>query len=118
MICNSELRSFQSHLQEFERRGVRVAAISVDSPEESQRLARGQGYTFPLLSDANAAAIRAYGILHAGGGEDGKDIARPAEFLLDRAGVIRWENLTENLLVRLRPQMVLAAVDGMGLKGR
>ena len=118
MVCNSELRSFQQNLAEFERRGTRVVAISVDSPEESLRLARGQGYTFPLLSDAKAVAIRGYGILHAGAGEDGKDIARPAEFLVDREGVIRWENLTENLLARLRPEMVLRELDGMGVKGR
>ena len=111
MLCNSELRSFQQHLAEFERRGVRVVAISVDAPDESLPLAKSQGYTFPLLSDVNAAAIRAYRVLHAGGGENGKDIARPAEFLVDKNGTVQWENLTENLLARLEPQTVLAVFD-------
>ena len=96
------------------KRNTQIVAISVDSPEESRTLARSQGYTFPLLSDPHADAIRAYGIFHAKGGEGGRDIARPAEFLLDRSGTIRWENLTENLLARLRPKTVLAAIDGMG----
>jgi len=91
-------------------------AISVDSPEESRKLSKSQGYTFPILSDPQAAAIRAYGILHAHGGEGGRDIARPAEFLIDGAGTIRWENLTENLLARLEPQEALKAVDAMGAK--
>jgi hypothetical protein len=46
-------------------------------------------------------------VLHSGAGENGKDIARPAEFLVDSSGVIRWVNLTEDLRVRARPQMVL-----------
>ena len=86
-------------------------AISVDSPEESRKLARSEGYTFPILSDPRAVTIRDYGVLHPRGGEDGRDIARPAEFLVDAAGNIRWENLTENLLTRLRPESVLDAVE-------
>ena len=31
------------------------------------------------------------------------DIARPAEFLLDSNGIVRWVNLTENIAVRARP---------------
>jgi peroxiredoxin len=105
------LRSFERNLREFESRGVQIAAISVDSPRESSDLARSQGYTFPLLCDPDMAAIRAYGVLHQHGGEHGQDIARPAEFLVDRSGTIRWVNLTENVLARLRPQTVLGALD-------
>jgi len=35
-----------------------VAAISVDSPEESSKLRASQGYTFTFLSDPKAEAIR------------------------------------------------------------
>lgn len=93
-------------------------AISVDSPEESRKLCRSRGYTFPFLSDPQAATIRAYGVLHPHGGEEGRDIARPAEFLLDQTGTIRWENLTENLLARLRPETVLHVLDGMPAPAR
>jgi len=34
-------------------------------------------------------------------------VARPAEFLLDRTGTVRWRNLTEDYRVRARPQQVL-----------
>jgi peroxiredoxin len=69
------------------------------------------GWTYTFLSDADAAVIRRYGILHKGAGEDGKDIARPAELLIDPAGTVRWINLTEDLRVRARPEEVLAAFD-------
>jgi peroxiredoxin len=92
---------------------VEVVAISVDSAEESRKLCQSRGYTFPFLSDPNAATIRAYGVLHPHGGESGSDIARPAEFLVDSAGTIQWENLTESVLTRLRPETVLHVLDGM-----
>ena len=38
--------------------GVRPVAISIDSPEESRKLAQEQGYTFTILSDPNAEVIR------------------------------------------------------------
>ena len=51
--------------------------------------------------------IRHYDLLHRGAGVSGKDIARPAEFLVDSSGVVRWRNLTEDLRVRAIPEDVL-----------
>lgn len=65
------------------------------------------GYTFPFLSDEKAEVIRRYDLLHAGAGEGGTDIARPAEFLVDKTGTVRWINLTENYFRRARPEDVL-----------
>jgi peroxiredoxin len=50
-------------------------------------------------------------VLHPKGGEDGRDIARPAEFLVDASGTIRWVNLTDDIRVRARPEAVLQAID-------
>ena len=65
------------------------------------------GYTFPFLSDQNTEAIRRYDLVHKGAGISGGDIARPAEFLIDSSGTVRWVNLTENYWVRARPEQVL-----------
>lgn len=86
-------------------------AISVDSPEVSRNLMQQAGYTFPFLSDQKAEVIRRYDLLHAGAGENGADIARPAEFLVDKTGTVRWINLTENYFVRARPEDVLDKVN-------
>ena len=69
------------------------------------------GYTFTFLSDADAAVIKRYDILHRGAGPKGEDIARPAEFYVDGSGTVRWVNLTENIAVRARPEQALAAID-------
>ena len=93
----------------FNETGIRPVAISVDTPEESRDLSAKAGYTFPLLSDPKAEVIRRYDLVHAGAGINGHDVARPAEFLLDSSGTVRWINLTENYWVRARPEQILEA---------
>jgi peroxiredoxin len=89
--------------------GIRPVAISVDSPEESRDLTQKAGYTFTFLSDPNVEAIRRYDVVHPGAGEHGQDIARPAEFLIDANGIVRWVNLTENYWIRATPEQILNA---------
>lgn len=93
---------------------MRIAAISVDSPETNRRLARSQGYTFPLLSDPASETIRRYDLAHEKAGPGGTDIARPAEFLIDAHGTVRWMSLPSSVLARTRPEQVLKAIDDSG----
>jgi len=94
-------------LASFNQAGIRPVAISVDKPEVSRDLMQKAGYTFTFLADPNAEVIRRYDLVHAGAGESGHDIARPAEFLVDTTGTVRWLNLTENYWVRARPGDIL-----------
>ena len=105
------MRSFQSQLSEFDRRGIRVVAISVDSPDANHDHRQKLGVTFPLLSDEKREVLRRYDLLHEKGGPDGTDISRPAELLLDPTGTVRWANFTESVTVRARPGQVLEAFD-------
>jgi len=88
---------------------VRPVAISVDPPDVSRNLSTQQGYTFTILSDPDTRAIRAYDLLHPAGRGEGHDIARPAEFLIDKAGVVRWRNLTGDIRVRARQEELVEA---------
>jgi peroxiredoxin len=108
------LRSFQQRLPELESHGIRVVAISVDTPDINRRQRQKLGYTCTFLSDPKAEVIRRYDVLHRGAGPKGTDIARPAEFLIDSTGRIRWVNLTENIAVRARPEQVLEAFEQSG----
>jgi len=98
-------------LDKFKAAGIRPVAISVDTPEVSRNLAQQAGYTFTFLSDPHTEAIRRYDLVHAGAGENGHDIARPAEFLIDSSGTVRWINLTENYWIRARPEQVLEVAN-------
>jgi peroxiredoxin Q/BCP len=101
--CNSEYRGIQQHLGDFTAMGIRPVVISIDPPDVSRTLTREAGYTFTFLSDPSLAVIRRYDV--ANGAE-----ARPAEFLLDSTGIVRWRNLTASVFVRARPEDMLDAV--------
>ncbi len=94
---------------------MQVVAISVDPPGITRDHRRKQGYTYTFLSDERLEAVLHSDLLHQHGGPEG-DIARPAEFLIDSTGTIRWANLTEDYRVRARPEQVLALLDQFGRK--
>jgi peroxiredoxin len=98
-------------LPDFQAAGVLPIAISVDSPQTSANLRRDAGYSFTFLSDPTTDVIRRYRLLHPGGGPDKHDIARPAEFLVDPHGIVRWVNFTEDIRVRARAGEMLTAAQ-------
>jgi len=101
-------------LTEINAAGAEVIAVSVDTIEESARLASGLGLEFPLLSDVERKAITAWGLVHEGGKPGGGAIARPAIFLVEPDGTISWRSVTENYRVRVRPEHVLEALGNTG----
>ena len=96
---------------------MRLVAISVDLPEISREQCRKRGYTFTFLSDISSDALRLYDLVHEKAGPGGTDISRPAEFLIDSQGTVRWANLTDSIAVRARPEQVLRVVDDLNLGG-
>lgn len=111
------MRSFQERLPEFEARGIRPVAVSVDPPETTRAHLSKMGWTYTFLSDPKAEVIRRYDHLHPGGGQAG-DIARPAELLIDPTGTVRWRDLTESYWVRARPETVLEVFDELAARAR
>jgi len=107
------LWSIQKNLNQFNAVGIRSVAISVDSPEESRELCQKAGYTFTFLSDPDLEAIGRYDLVHKGQGIKGHDISRPAEFLIDSTGTVRWRMLTENIWVRARPEQILEVAKAL-----
>jgi len=105
-------------LSEFGKRGIRVVAVSVDPVEVSRMFGEKAGLTFPLLSDPEEKVIRPYDVLHIRGGPKGVNIARPAEFLIDPTGVVRWVNLTDDIRMRARGDEVLREADRLGFGAR
>lgn len=94
-------------MDEIRNAGADVLAVSVDSVEDSARLAEGLGLEFSLLSDAQRAAIADWQVVHEGGRPGGGSIARPAAFLIEPDGTISWRHLPDDWRVRLRPEQVL-----------
>ena len=84
--------------------------ISVDTPEQTrQHMLQEAGYSFTFLSDPKLETIRRYDLVHAEEIASGKDISRPAEFLIDTSGTVRWRMVTENFFKIAQPEQVLDA---------
>ena len=81
-------------------------AISVDDPDVSASFADEIGLRFPLLSDADLSVATAYGVAM-----EGRDIAIPAVFVVDRQGLIRFRKIGEDAADRASPDELLAELE-------
>ena len=75
----------------FRDLGVAVVGISRDSPYSHLEWARRLGLGFPLLSDWNAEAVRAFGVSQTMDGLE--DTPMRAVFLADGDGIVRTAHL-------------------------
>ena len=68
---------------------MQVAAVVAQSSERVRTYIEETGLPFNILIDESRAVLKAYGVWHAVG-LDAWNIARPALFLIDRSGAIRY----------------------------
>ena len=78
--CTKEACSFRDRMADYQRAGLRVYGVSLDSPESHRRFREKYRLNFPLLTDEGGEAAKALGVL----GERG--VANRVTFLLDPAG--------------------------------
>ncbi len=131
--CNFQIRQLTETYPELRRRGVGPVAISVDRVQEAARTQATYEIPFPVLSDPDLAAHRAYRVLHQADaaevarlGAAGIDlekasgrahhvIAVPAIFVIDRDGFVRWAHADPDYKLRPSPAQLLAAIDALAL---
>jgi len=76
-------------LPQFEKHGIKLAAISYDSEAILKYFADRHLIGFPLLADPDSAVIREYGLFNAEAAGFFKGMARPGYFFIDTTGTIR-----------------------------
>ena len=86
----------------LKRRGVSIAAISVDSREDSAELAKSLELPYPLLEDANLRVALQWGVAM-----EGRDIAVPSVFIVLPNGTIFWKKVGENVADRPTNSQIL-----------
>jgi glutaredoxin-dependent peroxiredoxin len=94
-VCTKELCTFRDSLAELNKAEAQVFGISVDTFFTLKAFQDSQKLTFPLLSDFNKQAIRAYGVFN----EDMvglKGIAKRAVFVIDKEGIVRHREVLED----------------------
>ena len=97
---------------------VRVYAISPDPPQESRKLAtkiasdRRGPLGFPLLSDLKSKVIDRYGLRDPAYRQQQTDgVPRPAVYVLDQNGRVRWVKIESDYRERPSTEEVGAALD-------
>ena len=131
--CNFQIHELTAAFAEFERRGVTPVAVSVDQVEEASKTTPTYTIPFPVLSDPDLAAHRAFRVVHhaddaevtrlngfgldieRSSGRNHHDFAIPSIFVIDRAGVVRWAHADPDYKVRPSTLQLLAAIDALDL---
>ena len=126
--CSVQLRAYQQALPELARYGATLVAVSPQTPDFTSLTASEKELTFPVLSDADNAVARQYGLAYAVGPEVadtlrsvGIDLADyngtaadelpfTATFLIGTDGVIAWAQVEANFKRRPAPAALLAAL--------
>jgi peroxiredoxin len=74
---------------DYTRLGASVVAVVAQPSEKVKRYVEDTGLPFDILVDEHRETVKAYGVWHSVG-VDAWNISRPALFLIDRQGVIRY----------------------------
>jgi peroxiredoxin Q/BCP len=64
-FCLRQLAEFRDLFDDFRGLGVRIAAVAVDSPEQSDRVRRQYELPFPILCDTQKQVVRTWGLFNA-----------------------------------------------------
>ena len=86
--CTGELCALRDDVSAFQNEGVELLAVSCDSMFTQKVFATQEGYTFPVLSDfwPHGEVAKAYGVFN-----EERGCAFRGTFIIDKAGVLRWQ---------------------------
>jgi peroxiredoxin len=107
--CNAQLAGYALRHGELDALGARVLAISVDGSPDGAALKTKLRFPFPVLSDPTHAVIDRYGGIEARL-RAGIAIGKPATYVLDAEGRIRWSYVGEDFADRPLVEEVIEQV--------
>ena len=113
--CTKEMCAFRDGMAEYGTLNAQVIGISVDMPYSQKAFADQHGLTFPLMSDYNREAVRAFDVQDpnfAGGLLPG--VAMRSVFVLDRQGAVRYKWVADKQGTEPDYAAVEAAVKALG----
>jgi peroxiredoxin Q/BCP len=83
-VCTRQLQEYEARREKLVATGATLWAISTDTLEKHERMAKSYALSFPLLSDDEGRVAEAYGVRSLLGS------ARRSLFLIDREGIVRY----------------------------
>jgi peroxiredoxin len=92
--CRRKFSELAQNSRAYTDRGVQVVTVVAQSSDVVKRYVEDTGLPFNILIDESRDVLKAYGVWHRLG-LDAWNIARPALFLIDRSGAIRFSFVSD-----------------------
>jgi peroxiredoxin len=108
--CQNQLLNLKDDFPKFAALHAALAAVSVDSVEDSAAFTQQWRFPFPLLSDPQLKLIDAYGARHPQG-HDGKDISRPTVVIIDPNKIVRFKYIGQSPVDRPADDEILFSIQ-------
>jgi peroxiredoxin Q/BCP len=108
-VCLRQLQHYEEQRQKLVDTGAVLWAISTDTLESHERMAKSYALAFPLLADEGAKVTQLYGVRSLMGS------ARRSLFLIDKEGIIRYRKEEPLSLSYRSVDDILAALRESGL---
>ncbi|MEA3210411.1 MAG: hypothetical protein QOE70_3468 [Chthoniobacter sp.] len=90
--CIEQLNVFAPMAQPFAEAGISIVAVSRDTADGLYRTfvqsAQSEGFPFPIVADPTLETFKAYGAF-----DDFERIPLHGTFLIDAAGLVRWQDI-------------------------
>lgn len=93
--CTKELCSLRDTIKTYEDLNAEVYGISVDSIFSLGKFRAEQNLNFPLLSDFNKEASKAFDCLYDTFVVDMKGVSKRSAFVIDKEGIVRYAEVLE-----------------------
>jgi peroxiredoxin len=95
-VCTKELCSVRDSLTFYNGVDAAVYGISVDSVFSLGKFKEEQQLNFPLLSDFNKEASRAFECIYENWILEMNGVSKRSAFIIDKAGVVQYAEVLEN----------------------
>ncbi len=89
-------------MEEIKGLGASLVALSADDAETAEMTIEALQLTYTVLPDSNREIIRRFGVLHPQEG-----ISRPATFIIDAEGVIRFQHIGKDFSDRPSESLIV-----------
>ncbi len=110
--CRKWMSEIDRNMPTLEKRHARVVTIMAQDPARMQEYLKSHPHSFPVLADAERRVVKEYGV-YVRANFESINIARPANFVLDAAGTIRFIHISSIQIEFASFADILATLDAM-----
>jgi peroxiredoxin len=110
--CRKWMTEIAERMPELKKRGAGTVTIMAQNPVRMQDQLKGHPFPFPVLADAGRKVVREYGV-YVRANFESINIARPANFVVDAAGTIRYIHIASIQFEFASFDDILSTIDAL-----